>query len=248
MDLPQKHGIEFDAHTHTIASGHAAVCTITDMAKQASQNHLNMLGITDHGPATPGSCKPSYFQGLALAPKKRCNIQMMYGVELNILDNRGTLDLPNSILTNLDYSIASMHIPVKKPDTLEQNTIAYIEAMKNPYINMIGHCDDARYPVDYHALVKAAIQHHVILEVNNSSLRPDGYRGDTKQNNLLLLNLCKTYRHPVLLSSDSHGTAHIGDFEYALKLAAEADFPHELILNYSVSTFRNYISEKRSWK
>lgn len=248
MNFPQTHHMEFDAHTHSIASGHAAVCTITDMAKQASENHLNMIGITDHGPATLGSCKPSYFQGLAFAPRKRCNIQVMYGAELNILDNHGKLDLPDAILAHLDYTIASMHVPVKKPGTLEQNTIAYMEAMKNPYVNIIGHCDDSRYPVDYPALVKAAIRHQVILEINNSSLRPDGYRGDTRQNNLQILNLCKAYGHPILLSSDTHGTEHIGDFEYALKLTAEAEFPPELILNCSTQSFQQYILKKRSKK
>lgn len=246
MDDSNRHIIEFDAHTHTIASGHAATCTITDMAKQAYHNNLKMLGITDHGPATMCSCKASYFRSLTFAPKKRCQIDLMYGAELNILDNCGKLDLPNDILSNLDYSIASMHIPVKKPGTPEENTSAYVAAMKNPYVNVIGHCDDTRYPVDYQALVEAAIKHHVLLEINNSSLRPDGYRGNTKQNNVMLLNWCKTYRHPVLLSSDSHGPGQIGNFEYAFKLIKETDFPTELILNYSLKAFQNYINAKRN--
>ena len=45
---------EFDIHTHTIASGHGSAATITDMVKTARTQHLNMLGISDHGPATLG--------------------------------------------------------------------------------------------------------------------------------------------------------------------------------------------------
>ena len=41
---------EFDPHTHSIASGHASLSTITDLAKQAAKRNLNMLGISDHGP------------------------------------------------------------------------------------------------------------------------------------------------------------------------------------------------------
>lgn len=41
-----------DIHTHSIASGHGTTCTISDMAKAASQKGLKLLGITDHGPAT----------------------------------------------------------------------------------------------------------------------------------------------------------------------------------------------------
>ena len=127
-----------------------------------------------------------------------------------------------------------MHRPVNKPGTIEENTAAYIAAMKNPYVRIIGHCDDVKYPVDYFALVQAAMKNHVFLEINNSSLSPDGYRGNTKANNLMILNLCKHFHYPVLLSSDSHGPEHVGDFSYALELVKLAEMPEELILNYSL--------------
>ncbi len=226
--------IQFDLHTHTIASGHATTATITDMAKSAAAKNLKMLGISDHGPATLGGGRISYFRNLAYAPRKRLGVEMLYGVEVNIMDNKGTLDLDDTILKNLDYAIASMHRPVIKPGTIEENTAAYIAAMKNPYVRIIGHCDDVKYPVDYFALVQAAMKNHVFLEINNSSLSPDGYRGNTKANNLMILNLCKHFHYPVLLSSDSHGSEHVGDFSYALELVKLAEMPEELILNYSL--------------
>lgn len=226
--------IQFDLHTHTIASGHATTATITDMAKSAAAKNLKMLGISDHGPATLGGGRISYFRNLAYAPRKRLGVEMLYGVEVNIMDNKGTLDLDDTILKNLDYAIASMHRPVIKPGTIEENTAAYIAAMKNPYVRIIGHCDDVKYPVDYFALVQAAMKNHVFLEINNSSLSPDGYRGNTKANNLIILNLCKHFHYPVLLSSDSHGPEHVGDFSYALELVKLAEMPEELILNYSL--------------
>ena len=226
--------IQFDLHTHTIASGHATTATITDMAKSAAAKNLKMLGISDHGPATLGGGRISYFRNLAYAPRKRLGVEMLYGVEVNIMDNKGTLDLDDTILKNLDYAIASMHRPVIKPGTIEENTAAYIAAMKNPYVRIIGHCDDVKYPVDYFALVQAAMKNHVFLEINNSSLSPDGYRGNTKANNLIILNLCKHFHYPVLLSSDSHGPEHVGDFSYALELVKLAEMPGELILNYSL--------------
>ena len=42
--------------------------------------------------------------------------------------------------------------------------------MKKPYIDIIGHPDDGRYPVDYLALVQAAKEYKILLEVNNNSL------------------------------------------------------------------------------
>lgn len=220
-----------DIHTHTIASGHGSAATITDMIKAAAQNGLSTLGISDHGPATLGGGKPSYFRNLKYAPKKRMDLSILYGAETNILDNSGELDLENDILKNLDYCIASMHTPVKKPGSIEENTQAYIEAMKNPYVKIIGHCSDTRYPADFQTMVEAAVKYNVLLEINNSSLSPEGYRGDTRFNDLMILNLCKHYNHPVILSSDSHGPQHVGDVAYAMELCKKAQMPDELILN-----------------
>ncbi len=234
--------IRFDIHTHTIASGHGSAATITDMAKAAAARGLRLLGISDHGPATPGGGKPSYFRSLAHAPKNRLGVEMLYGAEANILNNEGMLDLENAILEHLDYVIASVHKPVKKPGSIDENTTAYIAAMKNPCVRIIGHCDDVKYPVDYAAIIQAAMDNDVLLEINSSSLSPDGYRGDTRFNDLMILNLCKHYHYPVILSSDSHGTEHAGDVSYALELSKKAGMPEELILNYSTKELKCFLS------
>lgn len=235
---------EFDIHTHTIASGHGSSATITDMVKAARAAGLTMLGISDHGPATLGGGRTSYFRNLAYAQKKRLGIRMLYGAEANILDYNGKLDLDGSILENLDYVIASMHKPTIRPGTEEENTRAYIQAMENPFVNIIGHCDDTRFPVDYFRLFKAAMDNHVLLEINNSSLSPDGYRGNTKFNDLLILNLSVHFNYPVLFSSDSHGKKHVGDFIYAEEAAKLAGVPYQLILNHSSKAFLGFIGER----
>lgn len=224
--------MQFDLHTHTIASGHGTSCTIADMAKVAKARGLSLVGITDHGPATCAAGTPSYFRSLFMAPHERCGIRILYGVELNILDNDGTVDLEDGILERLDYAIASMHIQNKKPGTLEENTQAYIKAMKHPKVKLIGHCDDVKYPVDYQTLVQAAKEHHVLLELNEASLSPDGYRGDTLENNRDMLRWCREYRQPVVLSSDSHGPGKVGVFACGMKLVDEMGFPLELVMNY----------------
>lgn len=237
--------IELDIHTHTIASGHASTATITDMVKAASTAHLKLLGISDHGPATLGGGKPSYFRSLPMAARKRLGVNMLYGIEANITDYNGTLDLEDSLLAGLDYVIASIHKPVLKPGTEVENTKAYLRAMENPFVSILGHCDDVKYPVDYLAIIKSAMEHQVILEINNSSLSPDGYRGDTKFNDLMILNLCKHFHYPVLLSSDSHGPEHVGDFRYALELVEQAEFPKELVLNYSTNELMSWLEKRK---
>ena len=52
-----------DVHTHTIASGHA-YNTIMEMAKAASEKGMELIGITEHEPAMPGTCHEFYFLNL----------------------------------------------------------------------------------------------------------------------------------------------------------------------------------------
>lgn len=220
-----------DIHTHSIASGHATQATIADLAKAARGRGLTLLGVSDHAPSTMCAGTASYFRSLSMAPKIRCGVELLYGIELNILDYSGRVDMDPVTLSGLDYAIASMHRPNIRPGSREENTAAYIGAMKNPYVSVIGHCDDAHYPADYEALAEAAVRHHVLLEINDSSLSPEGYRGDTRDNVRRILTLCKKLEHPILLSSDSHGTARIGDFSHIEPYLRECGIPERLILN-----------------
>ena len=234
---------QFDPHMHSIASGHGSHDTITDLAKQAVSKHLNMIGVTEHGPATMHSGRVAYFRGLSHAPKKRCGIEILNGVELNILDFKGKVDLSDDILETLDYAIISMHPQNIKSGDIEQNTFAYVYAMMHPKVKIIGHADDTKYPVDYEALMVAAKHLGVVFEINNSSLSPDGYRGNTKDNVRTILELSKKYDHPIVLSSDSHGKKNVGNFEYAMAMIKEVDFPDRLILNYSSKDFKSFIAK-----
>lgn len=98
-----------DMHTHSIASGHGTECTITNMARAAAEKGLRLLGITDHGPGTLAAGTSSYFRSLTYSPKKHFGVELLYGIELNILDRSGTVDLDQESLCKLDYAIASMH-------------------------------------------------------------------------------------------------------------------------------------------
>lgn len=232
-----------DMHTHSIASGHGTVCTISDMAKDAASKGLRLLGITDHGPATLAAGTPSYFRSLPFSPKKRFGIDLLYGIELNILDTEGHVDLEEDLLSRLDYAIAAMHSQNYKSRSREENTKAFLNVMRNPHVKILGHCDNTQYPVDYDAIVRGAKEHHVLLEVNEASLAPYGYRGDTTANNRELLRCCVKYQAPLVLSSDSHGTGHIGDFTCAARFVHQELFPETLILNNQLPRLKAFLQE-----
>ena len=230
-----------DIHTRSIASGHGTNCTISDMAKEAGRKGLKLLGISDHGPGTLASGTSSYFRSLPFCfrslpfcPRKRFNVDILYGVELNILNADGQIDLSDELLNNLDYAIISMHRQNYKSGSVSENTQAYIRAMKHPAVKILGHCDDIHFPVDYNALAKAAMKENVIFEINEASLAPYGYRGDTSSNAAQILHYSLRYKLPIILSSDSHGKDHIGDFTYAAEFVHQLMFPESLILNNQI--------------
>ncbi len=237
--------IQLDVHTHSISSGHGTACTIADMAKAAKKQELSLLGISDHGPATLCAGTPSYFKNLQMAPKMRCGIRMLYGVELNILDYSGRVDLEQGILSGMDYAVISMHTKNIKPGNMLENTNAYIGAMDQPKVRIVGHCDDVKFPVDYKALAEAAAAHHVMMEINNASIMPGGYRGNTIENNIQMLYQCMRYEVPVLLSSDSHGPKNVGNVkgsEILLDACREVfGFPDWLVMSYDIDRFLDYI-------
>lgn len=233
-----------DMHTHSIASGHGTSCTITDMSRAASAKGLRLLGITDHGPGTLAAGTPSYFRSLAFSPRKRFGVELLYGIELNILDRDGHVDLEEELLSGLDYAIASMHSRNYRSGTRKENTEAYLNVMKNPHVKILGHCDDPHYPADYEALAICAREHQVIFEINEASLAPYGYRGDTRANNREILRCCAKYQVPVILSSDSHGTEHIGDFTYSAAFVHEAMFPESLIYNNQLPRLKVFLQTR----
>ncbi len=113
--------------------------------------------------------------------------------------------------------------------------------MKNPYVKLLGHCDNPQFPVDYDQIAKAAKEYQIAFEINEASLAPYGYRGDPRANNREILRCCRKYHVPVLLSSDSQGAEHIGDFTCASELEHKEMFPESLILNNQLPKLKVFL-------
>lgn len=230
--------VEIDTHTHTLASGHA-YNTINEMAKTAADEGLKGLAITEHAPQMPGTCHLFYFQNLRVVPRERYGIELLLGTELNIMNEDGEVDLPEETLKTLDIAIASMHTPCFKGErTVEKVTAAYEKVMEHRYVDIIGHPDDGRFPVDMERLVSQAKKTGTLLEVNNSSLRPDGFRENTRENCLRMLKECKKQGAMIVLGSDSHVDVDIAEYPYAEEVLKKADFPEELIANLSLEKLK----------
>jgi putative hydrolase len=178
-------------------------------------------------------------------PRELYGVQLLLGAEVNIMDPEGNIDLYETELSQLDVVIASIHIPCMKPTTVEDHTRAYINVMKNPYVNIIGHPDEDLYNLDYDAIVQSAKEHDVLLELNNSSLLPTSFRAGARENDITLLNTCKKYGASIILGSDAHISHLIKRFDEVNILLKETDFPEELIVNTSKDKFIEFINRKR---
>lgn len=233
-----------DLHTHSLASGHA-YSTVAELIHTAAEKKLPVLGISEHAPSMPGSCHEMYFCNFRVIPRELEGVRVLFGCELNILDYTGSIDLKERYLARLDYAIASLHDLCIPFGTREQNTAALIGAMKNPYVSIIGHPDDGRFPVDMEAVVRAAGEYHKLLEVNNTSLSPGSSRLNGRENDLLMLRYCREYRVPILMGSDAHFMTDVANHRRSMEVLQEAGFPEELVANYSLDLLSQYVPAVR---
>jgi len=229
-----------DLHTHTISSGHA-YSTLEENIKGALRKGIKILGMSDHAVTLPGAPHIFHFHNLKVIPDIIDGVRILKGIEANIIDYKGTIDVEEELLNSLDYVIASLHPPVLEPGNIDENTNTLIRTIEIPQVKIIGHPDDGRYPIDYEAVVMAAKKNHTLLEINNASLTPSGTREGTVENSRRILELCKKYEVPVILGSDSHISYSIGDFDKCLKLISEVNFPKHLIVNNDVEQLKKHL-------
>lgn len=235
----------FDLHTHTIASGHA-YSTLKENIEAARERGLVALGLSDHAPAMPGTADPFYFGNFKVIREDIEGVRILKGIEANVLDCEGAIDVDEDLARKLDYVIASLHLPCIEPGTAEENTRALVGAMRNPFVKIIGHPDDDRFPLDLEELVAAAGRERVALEVNNSSLRPGAHRQNARENLLKLLGLCRLHDVSVIMGSDAHIYYDVGELRCSEALLREVDFPAELVLNYRMEGLEYVLNERPS--
>ena len=89
----------------------------------------------------------------------------------------GTLDYPDEVLAELDFVIASLHVSLSQPR--EQVTQRVLNAIENPYVDMIGHPTGRLLPdrpgadLDIDVVLEAAKRTGTIMEINANPRRLD---------------------------------------------------------------------------
>lgn len=230
-----------DVHTHTLASGHA-YSTLLENAKYASEIGLKLLGTTEHGPNMPGAPHIWYFDNFKVLPREIYGVTMLHGCEANIIDYNGNIDIPEDTAKNLDIIIASLHEPCINPGTREENTEALLKVMENPYIDIIGHSGNPKFPIYEEEIVKKAKEKNILIEINNSSFKTS--RRGSEPICINIAELCMKHGTKVIMGTDSHICFTIGNFDKVSAIFEKIVMPEELIMNRDADQFLRYLKNK----
>ncbi len=231
-----------DLHVHTISSGHA-YSTVLEIARAAAdKGTLQMIAFTDHGPKMPGGPHAYHFSNMVAVPDKIFGIRILKGIEANAMDRNGTLDLDAARLAKLDIVAAGLHTFCAPYGSVAENTTLMINAMKNPFVDVIVHPGNPEYLVDETAIVQAAVHYDVALEVNNCSLTAARQGSEPHCHNII--KLAKIYGTKLIVGSDSHFADTVGDFGAAAEMLVFHEIPEDQVLNTSLDRILVHLNRR----
>ncbi|NLJ58008.1 MAG: phosphatase [Tissierellia bacterium] len=232
--------LEADLHVHTVASGHG-YSTIKENVEKAKEKGLKTIAITDHGLNMPGAPHLYHFTNMISLPRTIEGVEVLRGVEANILDGDGSLDMPDVVMADyLDIVLAGLHEGTGyEGTTKEENTEAMVAAIKNPYVHVITHPDNPKFPIDLERVVGAAKEYNKALELNNSSfiVRP-GSPKICRQ----IARLCKEYKVLVSINSDAHICYNVGETSKVSAIALKEGIEKSQIINSSSQMLNEYLT------
>ena len=129
---------KIDTHTHTLLSGHAH-STLLENAAAAAEAGLEGFVLTDHGPMVPGASPDFVVTTYRFFPPEIKGVRVYHGVEANIYDDAGSIDMPEKYMAELDYVIAGIHEFVRRSGGRQKDTEAVLGTINNPYVDIIAH-------------------------------------------------------------------------------------------------------------
>jgi len=253
-----------DYHTHTKYSRHNhGKSSVEENVRVAYERGLNQIAITDHGfnQKTFGVRRkdiPQVKKDIEDA-KEMYPIDVLLGVEANLISSNGDIDIVEEDYENLDIVLCGFHRLVKSSSKKEQlrfvfknilcelfhhtskkqrikNTNAYINAMRNYNIDILTHLNHG-CKVDVEKVARVAKETNTLIELNGKRL------GMTDAEILKCYEIgCK-----FVVNSDAHHCSRVGNCHLGLEALLRLRIPDSAVVNYnSLPTFKKEKLKKRS--
>lgn len=230
-DLIREQDLVGDLHMHTTATDGKA--TLEEMVEAAQARGLSYIAITDH------SQRVSMAHGLdadrllaqwkevdALNEKLDGSFRILKGIECDILE-AGGMDLPDEVLSQGDWIIASVHYGQRQ--SREQITDRIVGALENPHVHIIAHPTGRlinrreAYEVDMEAVMQAAVENGKLLELNANPARLDLHD--------VHLAAARKYAIPIVISSDAHSVDGLDVLKYGVLQARRGGLTADDVAN-----------------
>ncbi|MCL2379780.1 MAG: PHP domain-containing protein [Coriobacteriia bacterium] len=244
--------IKADLHVHTVGSGHG-FSTVSENAEAALEKGMELIAITDHGPSIPQGAHNWYFWNLSHVPGIYKGLVILRGCEANLIpdsskyESRWGIDVADIVAQRLDYVTFGFHPTVGFDDKdSDRNTDAAIHAMQSPYVDQFNHPGNlAEFPFDVDAVIAAAVENDVVIELNNSSQNPLGARAATGAAEIDFARKAYSAGAKLAINSDAHHATGIGVIEPALSRAADAGIPIDAYINIDSNRALEHIQGRR---
>src|SRR2546423_2522324 len=220
--------IRGDLQMHTDASDGKA--TLGEMVKAARSLGYAYIAITDHSPRvsmagqSPAELRAQWKQIDKLNKSLR-GFRILKSVEMDILES-GKLDLPDDVLAEADYVVATIHYGLKQSE--RQLTDRLLAAIENRWVDAIGHPTGRivpvrpSYPLDFDVVAKAAANAKWLLAINGSE------RLDLPDT---LAAAAKAHGVRFVLSTDAHNQRELGFMRFAVAVARPAGLTAADVMN-----------------
>lgn len=217
-------------HVHTRWSD--GVESVASMARAAKQRGFSYLGISDHSRAA------HYANGLdidrlleqrrdvAAARRDVPDVTIFHGIEVDILPD-GTLDLPDDVLAQLDFVVASVHSELQL--SRDEQTARVVRALEHPLVTILGHptgrllLGRPGIELDLEVVARAAAKHGVFLEINTTGQRLDLCADD--------IRVARDLGASFAIDPDAHEPIGFDMIPYGVILARRARLAPEHVLN-----------------
>src|SRR5467141_1369598 len=207
--------LEGDVHMHTVETDGRN--TIEEMAEAAKVRGYHYIAITDHSKnlafanGLDDKRALMHIQRIRAASDQIEGIRIFAGIEVDILGD-GSLDLSDSVLEQMDIVIASVHSLFNQDRATMTDRL--LKAIANPNTSLIGHPTGRQllrrdaYPFDFDAVLTAAAQQKVAMELNSYPDRLDL--------NDVHLRQAKQRGVKIVINTDSHHTSHLDKIRYGM--------------------------------